>query len=136
MRLYQASALTLLFIGIIVSPSSGTLSSLSFAYIVNANPHCFELERHVAACAFPFAFAKAGSNSAARIAIIAITTSSSISVKPDRQAQACDFIIQCGRLIARLLRIFELTGFLPNLIRFSTTKSRLRTYRARDRILP
>ena len=45
-------------------------------------PICFKLFVHEARYAFCFADAWAGSSIAARIAMIAITTSSSMSVKP------------------------------------------------------
>src|SRR5437867_2085882 len=46
-------------------------------------PICREFERQVAARAFSRAWAKTGNRIAARMAMIAMTTSSSISVKPD-----------------------------------------------------
>src|SRR5687768_15327863 len=49
-----------------------------------ARPICFMLLRQEAARAFSRAWAKTGNRMAARIAIIAITTSNSISVKPLR----------------------------------------------------
>jgi hypothetical protein len=59
----------------------GKKSPLSPAYIVTAKPICFVLLIQAIAFALSFALLNAGSNMAARIAIIAITTSSSISVK-------------------------------------------------------
>src|SRR3712207_5867306 len=47
-----------------------------------ATPSCFRLLVHEAARAFSRAWAKTGKRIAARIAIIAITTSNSIRVKP------------------------------------------------------
>src|SRR5258708_37030339 len=61
---------------------TGKLSRLSVAYIVNARPHCFRLLMQFVRLARSFAFAKAGKSIAARIAIMAMTTSNSISVKP------------------------------------------------------
>src|SRR5689334_16430339 len=46
-----------------------------------ARPNCFMFERSLACRAFSRAWAKTGKRIAARIAIIAITTSSSINVK-------------------------------------------------------
>src|SRR5262252_2138636 len=59
---------------------SGKKSRLSPAYILIARPHCFKLLAHCALTAAALALLKAGSNIAARIAIIAMTTSSSIKV--------------------------------------------------------
>src|SRR5262245_23519285 len=47
-------------------------------------PHCFRLEMQLTSTAFCFALPKAGSNIAARMAMMAITTSNSISVNPER----------------------------------------------------
>ncbi len=46
------------------------------------NPICFRLLIHLILCALLFAADKAGSNIAARMAMMAMTTSSSIKVKP------------------------------------------------------
>src|SRR5690348_3325826 len=48
--------------------------------MVHASVSCFWLLKHVAACALSFALLNAGSSIAARMAMIAITTSNSISV--------------------------------------------------------
>ena len=56
--------------------------SYSEMYIVTARPICLQLFRQADWPAFAFALARAGNNSPASIAIIAITTSNSISVKP------------------------------------------------------
>src|ERR1039458_9053873 len=61
-------------------PSSGKVSLLSPAYMYWAKPHCFMSLVQLILWAFALALASAGSNSAARMAIIAITTSSSIKV--------------------------------------------------------
>ena len=53
---------------------------------------CFKLLRHVAFKAVALAFANAGSNNEAKIAIIAITTSNSIRVKPFFQIPCFVFI--------------------------------------------
>ena len=57
---------------------------LSCAYIRYARPICFMLERQVACRAFSRACANTGNRMAARIAIMAITTSNSIRVKAFR----------------------------------------------------
>src|SRR5438067_2088826 len=53
-------------------------------YIATAMPICLLLDRQVVARAFSRAWAKTGNRIAARMAIIAITTRSSINVKPNR----------------------------------------------------
>jgi hypothetical protein len=61
-----------------------------------ANASCFWLLKQVACVALSFAFAKAGSSIAARIAMMAMTTSNSMRVKPirhDRRRIATWFII-------------------------------------------
>src|SRR6516162_7986709 len=58
------------------------MSEWSLANKVIANPSCFICDAHCVRRALAFADARAGSNIAARIAMIAITTSNSISVKP------------------------------------------------------
>src|SRR6478736_6623850 len=62
---------------------SGNLSRLSPAYIVVAMANCRRLFRHWMRRAFSLALANAGNNIAARIAMIAITTSNSMSVNAD-----------------------------------------------------
>src|SRR5207244_4422143 len=52
-----------------------------------ANPSCRRLFRQAMRRAFSFARPRAGRSSAARIAMMAITTSNSISVKPSRRRQ-------------------------------------------------
>src|SRR6266571_1106160 len=59
---------------------------LSSLYMAEAMPICLWLLKQLMVLAFCFALVKAGSNIAARIAIIAITPSSSISVN-DRVRQ-------------------------------------------------
>jgi hypothetical protein len=53
-------------------------------YIAIPNPICFKLERHDDRRAFSLALEKTGNKIAARIAMIAITTKSSIRVKARR----------------------------------------------------
>ena len=50
-------------------------------YIWTARPSCFSFDMHDVACAAALARVNTGNNIAAKIAIIAITTSSSINVK-------------------------------------------------------
>src|SRR5688500_18738418 len=49
-----------------------------------AIPCCLRLETHLIFCAFSLALASAGSSMLARMAMIAMTTSNSIRVKPRR----------------------------------------------------
>src|SRR5690242_9878193 len=58
------------------------ISSKSCAYIRCASVSCFLLERQEAVLADSRAWAKTGKRIAARIAMIAMTTSSSMRVKP------------------------------------------------------
>ena len=59
----------------------GIRLSYSEMYIVTARPICLQLFRQADWPALAFALARAGNNSPASIAIMAITTSNSISVK-------------------------------------------------------
>src|ERR1700722_14798902 len=77
--------------GILVS---GKVWLLSSTYMFWANPHCLRLFRQVVRLAFSFALARAGRSSEARIAMMAITTSNSMSVKPRR----ADFLFQGFRM--------------------------------------
>src|SRR3954470_10819427 len=60
--------------------SRGKNDSLSSQYKMRPMPHCRKLLMHCVVFARPLALASAGSRSAARIAMIAITTSNSMSV--------------------------------------------------------
>src|ERR1051326_6688645 len=62
--------------------ASRTRSWLSAAYIVTPTTNCRRFAEQLALLPFSFARDKAGKSIAARMAIIAITTSSSIKVKP------------------------------------------------------
>src|SRR5437660_8720765 len=62
----------------------GRDSSQSWAYMIIARPICLKFDWHVDERARSRAWAKTGNKIAARMAIMAITTSSSISVKPER----------------------------------------------------
>src|SRR2546426_7307536 len=64
---------------------TGYFSSQSAVYIATAIPICLLLFRHVVWRALSRAWAKTGKRIAARMAMIAITTRSSISVKPCRR---------------------------------------------------
>src|SRR5262245_12218367 len=57
-------------------------SLLSVTYMFWANPNCLLLLTHCVRTALSFALERAGSSIAARMAMIAITTKSSINVKP------------------------------------------------------
>src|ERR1041385_869093 len=81
--------------------------------MMKANWSCFSLLWHRAPVAFIVAFAKVGKSKLARIAMTAMTTSSSMSVKPKRSAaQTLEggagsrsvFISLLGRLYALLMR--------------------------------
>ena len=61
----------------------GNASLLSPEYIVKPRAICFVLFKQAVACAFSFALLKAGSSMAAKMAMIAMTTSNSINVKAD-----------------------------------------------------
>src|SRR3954465_5570003 len=60
---------------------SGRASRLSSAYMCRLRPSCFSLFMQVTRIALSFAFASAGNSIAARMAMMAITTNNSISVK-------------------------------------------------------
>lgn len=60
------------------------MSSESVVYMAFANPDCFIALKHVEDFADSFAWANTGNRIAARIAMIAITTKSSIRVKAPR----------------------------------------------------
>src|SRR5581483_4279523 len=65
-------------------PDSGYQSALSSAYIFIPMPTCRRLELHEIVQARCFALLNAGNNMAARIAMMAITTSNSMSVNARR----------------------------------------------------
>src|ERR1035438_5950430 len=70
-------------LGLLASTQLDTSRSLlSPEYMVQPRSNCFMLLTHLMACARPLALAKAGSNIAARMAMMAMTTNSSISVNP------------------------------------------------------
>jgi hypothetical protein len=69
-----------------VKCATGRRSLLSPAYITRAVPICFILFTHEIRFARSFALDNAGRSIAARIAMIAMTTSSSIKVKPRAKA--------------------------------------------------
>src|ERR1035441_5142259 len=70
---------------------AGTESLLLLPYIIAANCNCFMLLRQTIPCALNLDLAKTGKSRAASMAIIAITTNSSIKVKP------CPFALETGR---------------------------------------
>src|SRR4051794_33691223 len=69
----------------------GKTSVLSDAYIRTARPICLVLLKHAAARARSLARDRAGSNIAARMAMMAITTSSSIRVNAGEGCPASGF---------------------------------------------
>jgi hypothetical protein len=64
----------------------GNQSSLSMVCKVRANPNCFMLLRHLMRAALAWALARAGSSIAGKIAMMAITTKSSINAGMKRMA--------------------------------------------------
>ena len=80
----------------------GTRSSYSWVYRVQASPSCFMLLRQAMPWALVLAFANAGKSRPARIAMMAMTTRSSIKVKPTRRTAegpepgiGRDLIVKC-----------------------------------------
>src|SRR5437588_8652361 len=69
------------FLVCVASPQIGNQSLKSDAYNWDPKAICLSPEMHWVRLAFSLALARAGSSIAARMAIIAITTSNSISVK-------------------------------------------------------
>src|SRR6266487_4849305 len=67
-------------------------SLLSPAYMIQERPSCFRLFRHMIPCALVFAFANAGTSKPARMAMMAMTTSSSIKVKPGQELNPGDWL--------------------------------------------
>jgi len=82
-------------------PRFTILSLFSSAYMYQVVPNCFSLPRQAAVVALTFALPRAGNSIAAKIAIIAITTSNSIRVKPqEREEAALVFVFEVSmRLI-------------------------------------
>src|SRR5579859_3233195 len=68
----------------VVAPD-GRLSPLSSVYMWMPRAICFKLLTHEACFALAFARANAGNNNPARIAMMAMTTNSSINVNPPRR---------------------------------------------------
>src|SRR5579862_2199914 len=75
---------------------------LSSEYITQPSSTCLILFEQAVACALPLARDSAGSNVAAKIAMIAMTTNSSIRVKPRDQPEASPSTI--GRLLRVICR--------------------------------
>ena len=65
-----------------MAQANGSLSSLSMTYSAVAKPICLRLFLHCVETACDLALAKAGNNIAARMAMMAMTTSNSIRVNP------------------------------------------------------
>src|SRR5437762_12660515 len=72
--------------------------SLSSGYINQESCNCLRLLRHMTPCAFVFDLLNAGSSSPARMAMIAITTSSSISVKAVLREHASEYVKRNSRV--------------------------------------
>src|SRR5205809_6775885 len=72
--------------------------SLSSGYINRESCNCLRLLRHWIPCAFVFDLLNAGRSRPARMAIIAITTSSSISVKAGRREHPSVSVKRDGRV--------------------------------------
>src|SRR5687768_18140506 len=87
---------------LLASSMTGKRSLLSCAYISEARANCRRLLLHFTTRAFSLAFASAGRSMPARIAMIAITTRSSIKVKAR---------VACGAvLLVRLIFIRAADG--------------------------
>src|SRR5437899_24192 len=86
----KAQLLALVWLGNSTGLLGTSQSLLSWTYMVQASCNCLRLLRQTMACALAFARARAGKSKAARIAIMAMTTKSSIRVKPrgDRQRRS------------------------------------------------
>src|SRR5215831_16289940 len=69
---------------VLFQPLEGSQSLLSVAYIIQKLANCFSLLVHWMRLAANFALAKAGKSIAARMAMMAMTTRSSMSVNPVR----------------------------------------------------
>src|SRR5213593_4557416 len=79
-------------------------------------------EAHLTVWAFPLALPKAGKSSPARIAMMAITTSNSINVKPAEQSRLAvafaefdggDFMSFCRGLLLNAREFVEVTKLTP-----------------------
>src|SRR6185437_7729823 len=84
--------------------------------MVSSSPHCLRLLAHCPFKAVAFSLARAGSNNAARMAMIAITTNNSISVKPPLRTFAlvkkCAIIRSCKGLSPQVFwGNFAVSGF-------------------------
>src|SRR5664279_57562 len=88
----------------------GSLSLLSSGYILQASMICFSLLRHMIPSALVLALASAGSRRAARIAMMAMTTSSSISVNA-RDPLPEPFRFRSRRVVIRLTGVWQ-RGFI------------------------
>src|SRR5258707_127201 len=77
----------------------GVFSWLSSTYMCQQSCSCFRLLRHCIRCAFALARESAGRSRLARIAMIAMTTNSSIKVKA---AGEDEHTLRCMELVLRL----------------------------------
>ena len=78
----KAQLLEVVWLGMSTGLLGTSQSLLSSAYICQASVACLRLFRQTMARAFCFARARAGNNKPARIAMMAMTTSSSMRVNP------------------------------------------------------
>src|SRR2546422_1011944 len=83
---------------------SGNELFASPAYMVRASPHCLQLLAQSTLSALALAFARAGNNKAARMAMMAMTTSSSMSVNARQPGHPRGTDERIIRIIARLLK--------------------------------
>src|SRR5258707_15368566 len=84
-------------------------SLLSFAYIWLTSPICFRLLTQMMRVALALTLASAGNNNDARIAMIAMTTSSSIKVKARFDPGSVRFMVIVIAL--RMLRLINKMGW-------------------------
>src|SRR5947208_11206830 len=83
---------------------SGNESLASPAYMVRASPHCLQLLAQSTLSALALAFASAGNNKAARMAMMAMTTNSSMSVKAAQPGHSRETDERIFRILGRLLK--------------------------------
>src|SRR6266498_666220 len=84
-----------------------SLSLLSSSYRIQASPNCLPLFKHMMPWALVLALASAGNRSPARMAMMAMTTNSSIKVNAHSRDPPC------GRLRpAKITFFIDFTGFV------------------------
>src|SRR5437667_5876533 len=84
---------------------SGNELFASPAYMVRASPHCLQLLAQSTLSALALAFASAGNNKAARMAMMAMTTNSSMSVNAGQPSHPRGTNERIFRILARLLKL-------------------------------